>query len=333
MKILFIGNLDSSFERRDYEMLREAFDVKPVSFPSAHDYLDFIKSCLRLPSGIIWCDVVFAWFAGLHTAIATVLAKVFGKKIVVVTGGWDVENMPEIDYGAYCHPIEKIICGFVFHHADVLLPFSSYAKQRLLSLWKPKCRCVHVDLFCDTEKYYIRGGKNRMVLTVAQVKRNNLKRKGLINFVKTARYLKDVKFVIVGKWMDGSIRYLMRIAPANVEFKGYLPENELIEMYQKAKVYCQLSYQEGEGAGGALGEAMACGCIPVVTYEAKALRETIGRYGFYTHYGSIIETAENVRKALETQNDFSKKVREQVKKFSKEKRLRKIKKIMEELVR
>jgi len=292
-------------------MLKEEFTVEAISFPPAHDYLNFLKSCIRLPSKIIWCDVVFAWFAGLHTAVATILAKIFGKRIVVVTGGWDVENMPEIDYGAYCHPVERIICGFVFHHADMLLPFSSYAKQKLLTLWKPKAKCVKVDLYCDTKKFYPQGKKENIVLTVGQVKENNLKRKGLENFVMAAKYLPDVKFILVGKFIDDSINYLRSIAPNNVEFTGFLPEEDLIKLYQKAKVYCQLSYQEGEGAGGAVGEAMACECIP---------------------YGDHKKTAEIIREALNAPDEMGKKARERiVKLFPPERRKKELKEIMEKI--
>ena len=72
-----------------------------------------------------------------------------------------------------------------------------------------------------------------------------------------------MKFVVVGPHHDNSIRKLKSIASGNVKFTGFVPDEELIKYYQKAKVYCQLSRYEG--LLNALCEAMLCACVPVGT--------------------------------------------------------------------
>ena len=313
MKVLFVGNKEVGFEKRDYEILKKHFDV---------------ETSLRK---ILSSDVIFSWFAGKNSAIALAIAKILRKKIIVVVGGWDVENMPEIDYGAFAHPIEKIVARYILNHADLLLPFSDYAVKKLKKV-KPKAPYKKVELYCDTNKFHPGGKKENIVLTVGQVKQNNLKRKGLKNFVRVAKYLPDVKFILVGEWMDNSINYLRSIAAPNVKFTGFLPEEELIKLYQKAKVYCQLSYQEGEGAGGAVGEAMASGCIPVVSDKAVALKETVGNAGFYAPYGDHRKTVETIRMALQSPDELGEKARERmVKMYPMEKREKMLKEIIEEM--
>ena len=330
MKVLFIGNTEYGFEKRDYEILKKHFDIESIDIPSLSP-ISLIKSLTKMLKKISSSDIIFSWFAGRNSAIAITLSKILKKKSIVVIGGWDVENMPEIDYGAFAHPIEKLIVKYVLNHADLLLPFSNYAVEKLEEI-NPKAPYIKVDLYCDTEKFHPKGKKENIVLTVGQVKQNNLKRKGLENFVKAAQYLPDIKFILVGKWIDDSINYLKSIAPPNVEFTGFIREEELIKLYQKAKVYCQLSYQEGEGAGGAVGEAMASGCIPVVSDKAVALKDTVGDCGFYAPYGDHKKTAEIIKKALQAPDELGKKARERmVKLFSPEKREKKLKEIIERL--
>ena len=64
-------------------------------------------------------------------------------------------------------------------------------------------------------------------------------------------------------------------------------------------MYCQLSYRESFGV--ALLEAMALGCIPVVTKNG-ALPEVVGDVGFYVEYGDVNKTADAISKALKSNN-------------------------------
>ena len=122
-----------------------------------------------------------------------------------------------------------------------------------------------------------------MILTVAYVSKDTIKRKGLETFVKAAKYLPNLKFVVVGPHYDNFIRKLKSIASGNVKSTGFVPDEELIEYYQKAKVYCQLSkYEETPNA---LCEAMLCECVPAGTRYC-GIPTAIGDTGFYVPYGN-----------------------------------------------
>jgi glycosyltransferase involved in cell wall biosynthesis len=74
-----------------------------------------------------------------------------------------------------------------------------------------------------------------------------------------------------------------------------VPYATLISALKTAKVYCQLSYTESFCV--AVLEAMACGCIPVVT-DRDALPEVVGDVGFIVPYGDVEKTREAILSAL-----------------------------------
>jgi glycosyltransferase involved in cell wall biosynthesis len=121
-----------------------------------------------------------------------------------------------------------------------------------------------------------RGSRARIALTVGNVDRPNLDRKGHEPFVRTAALMPNVNFVLAGAWKDDAIDYLRSIATPNVTFTGWLSNQALCDYYRKASVYVQASLHEGFGLS--VAEAMLAGCIPVVT-TAGALPEVVGECG------------------------------------------------------
>jgi glycosyltransferase involved in cell wall biosynthesis len=129
---------------------------------------------------------------------------------------------------------------------------------------------------------------------------------------------------------DDAKLYLEQISPKNVEFTGFLPDDEILNYYQRAKVYCQLSYREGLPT--ALCEAMLCECIPVGS-KAAGVMAAIGDTGFYVEYGDEKGTADVIRKALDLKNELGKKARERIKNsFPEKKRTDKLKNLILEMV-
>jgi glycosyltransferase involved in cell wall biosynthesis len=137
--------------------------------------------------------------------------------------------------------------------------------------------------------------RERMALTVGNVDRANLRRKGHELFVRAAALLPDVEFVLVGAWKDDAIDYLCRIATPNVTFTGRVGDEELLDFYRRASVYVQPSAHEGFGMS--VAEAMLAGCIPVTT-EAGALSEVTGDCAVRIESSRPDSVAEAVEKAL-----------------------------------
>ncbi len=152
--------------------------------------------------------------------------------------------------------------------------------------------------------------------------------KGHQPFVEAARHLPDVRFVFVGKWHDDAIEHLRGLAPENVEFTGWLSDEQLQEMYRRASVYVQASRHEGFGL--AVAEAMLAGCVPVVT-NVTAMPEVVDGAGVLIPSQDPATVAEGVRRALALGPDAHRAARERILgEFPVELRRRRIQRVVRE---
>ncbi len=309
IRILFVYQYMSSFINRDLEILKRYFDVKEFRISNLRP-LNILKLLLNTAC----VDLVYTWFADVYAFFSVLFSMLLRKKSLVVVGGYDVAYIPEISYGLLLSRLKRVIVKFVLRHASIVLPVSKSTAMEMLRVTRPKkFKIVYNGV--DTDKFKPSGEKEDLVITVAIINELTIKKKGLDTFVKTASFLPETKFVLIGKY-DDSIQHLKKIAGPNVIFTGFLQEEALLDYYRRAKVYCQLSAHESFGV--ALAEAMACACVPVVT-DRYALPEVVGDTGFYVPYNDPKATAEAIRKALKSnkgrsarkrvQKQFSMKVR------------------------
>ncbi|AGB04672.1 glycosyltransferase [Aciduliprofundum sp. MAR08-339] len=319
IRIAFFGELSQTFTKRDYDILKKHYYLEVLQPPKTKK--EWMKYPKRVKDIVKRNDVVFGWFAGWHTLPAVYYARKYGKKSIIVVGGYDAACEPEINYGAFSNLKEKIPAKYVLEHADLLLAVSQFTKNEIMKRVGPRDVLV-VYNGVDVDKFKLSVSKDRkLVITVASAK-NDLRRikvKGLDTFVKAAKYLPDTKFLVIG--VDGSARkYLENIAPKNVEIIGYISRDEdLVNWLQRAKVICQLSYYEAFGLAPA--EGMACGCIPVVTKDKSGMSEFVREVGFYVPYGDPKATADAIKKAVEAPLEWGLRAREIIEKeFSIKKR-------------
>ena len=327
MRVLVVYYAEkSTFIQRDIDILSKHFDVDEISIRKARDIITLAKKVKN-------SDVVFVWFAGKHAGISVLLAKLFGKKSVVVVGGYDVVNMPEINYGLWYSGsfFDKLLCRYSIKNANYIIVVSKTHEKDMLKIAKPKKWSVVYNgvpnNFCKGDM----GEKEKILLTVGALKISNIKRKGIGSFVSIAKYFPDYDFLVVGKHIDDAYKLLKKTAPQNVKFLGYLSDGELVNIYKKASVYVQLSAHEAFGVS--VVEAMQCGCIPVVTNRG-ALPEVVGDAGVIVEYGNIKSIVEGIKKALELskKKEFVDKVIERGRYFTLEKREKELLKIMREIL-
>jgi len=101
-----------------------------------------------------------------------------------------------------------------------------------------------------------------------------------------------------------------------VIFPGYVPDQELELLYQKARAYIFPSFYEGFGLPPL--EAMAKGC-PVVSSDRSSLPEILGDAALYFNPDSISSMVEQVKKVLvddDLRTELINKGRQQVKLYS-----------------
>jgi len=226
------------------------------------------------------------------------LAKLQKKPSLLVIGGYDLANLPEIGYGNQRGGLKKWVSRWSIHLATTLVTNSYYSQteaEKNIGIQKDRVQVVYhgvADPFGELPKH-----KENLVLTVGNVDKANLKRKGHELFVRTAALMPDTPFVLVGAWKDSSIDFLRSLAAPNVLFTGRVSDEELLDYYQRAAIYMQLSQHEGFGMS--VAEAMLAGCIPIIT-QAGSLPEVVGDTGFYVEDlrpESIRKTIENALRA------------------------------------
>jgi len=310
--ILFIYCNFSTFVKKDYEILKEKYNVI-----SLHATKNLLKTIFKLLWNTRKVDLVFIWFAGWHAFLAVLFAKIFRKKSIVIVGGYDAACVPQINYGVFCSWWRGRLAKFVYKHVDLILAGSNYLRKEI----EKRTSTRNLTVLYPGVNHFLAKSKGRKEQLVVSVGTSKIKNVDTI--VETATHLPKVKFLIIGK--NGTL-FFTKIPP-NVKFIGYLPHERVIKYLQKAKVYLQISSFEGMGIS--LIEAMFCGCIPVVT-GVGGQPEAVGEAGFYVPLKNPIATAKAIRSALKKRN--GKEVRERAKKLlTLKKRARRLYKLLDSL--
>ena len=290
-RVAFVASGDSTFVQRDRSILQDAFRLRNVEWNGK-------RSIPHLAWAVLRSDVTFAWFALDHAYGACRLAEIFGRKSIVVVGGVDVARVPELGYGAHLDPRMGSRSRYALAHSDrVLVVHDSLREEIAQNTGIRRSEIVTVPLGFDTQFFAGDGRPRDTVLTVGFVTDVNIRRKGLDTFVEAAGRLPDLPFVLVGAKPSAATDRLKAAAPPNVEFLPPLEPQVLREEYRRARVYVQASLYEG--LPSALGEAMACGCVPVGTRVA-GIPDLIGDTGFYVPERDPDATAAGIREAYES---------------------------------
>jgi len=329
-KICFVGNPLDTFIKNDCESLKNIFEINITDPPKT--IAKWLKFIIILSKNVRKSDLTYCWFAGWHSAFAVFFSMLFGKKSIVIVGGWDAAYLPELNYGAFMSFKNRIPVKFVYKHVDRILVVAPFLKDDIVRNAKIKgenIECIPTGYNIDYWKP--KGKKDEIVLTVALASDiQRVKLKGLDTFVRAAKHIKDVKFIVIGVRGEAK-KYLESFAPKNnVELIESLPQNKILRYYQKAKVFCLLSFREG--LPNVLCESMLCECIPIGT-KINGVKAAIGDTGFYVDYGNEKETADIIKKALSQEDDVGKEARERIKKlFNNEKREEGLQRLVSKMV-
>ena len=303
-RILYVHSRKASFVAMDREILTERFEVEDLYQPGRWPHP------LRVLRGVLRADLVFGWFASWHTFFPITLAWLLRKPSVLVIGGFDTANMPDIGYGHQRGGLRKLASRWIFRRATRLVTNSDYSLTEIeRNTPVPPSRVTVLPHGVPDRLGDVSAPKDRMALTVGAIDHGTLVQKGQLAFVQAARELPDVAFVAAGKWLDDAIEQLRAQAGANVKFTGWLSDEELLALYRRTRVYVQASRHEGFGL--AVAEAMLAGCVPVVM-NATAMPEVVSDAGVLIESQRPRDVAEGVRRALELGPDAARRARERI---------------------
>jgi glycosyltransferase involved in cell wall biosynthesis len=303
-RVLFVHNSKASFVAIDRAILAERYEVEDLYQPGRW------PNPIAVIGGVARADVVFGWFASWHTFFPITLAWLLRKPSVMIVGGFDTANMPDIGYGYQQGGLRRAASRWIMRRASRLATNSQYSLseiERNTSIPRSRVRVIHhgvPDPFRAEP-----AAKEREALTVGAVNQSTLVQKGQVPFVEAAAELPDVRFTLAGKWLDGSVEELRARAGDNVSFTGWLSDDELHAAYRRAAVYVQASRHEGFGL--AVAEAMLAGCIPVVT-NVTAMPEVVDDAGVLIGSTEPARVAEGIRRALDLGPDAARRARERI---------------------
>lgn len=179
------------------------------------------------------------------------------------------------------------------NYSDIIAANSGWMARRIEKLVKKKVEVLYPPV--NLIECYNDGKKENIIANIGAIVED--KRQDHVIYV--AKYLRNVKFVIIGRIQQYSYyERLVKEAPDNVIFLTNASEYEKREVLCKAKVI--LHTKEDEPFGIAIVEGMSAGAIPVVHKSGGAWEDIIdkGKYGF--GYEKIEELPEVLKQALDT---------------------------------
>jgi hypothetical protein len=266
-KITVIGSISQSpFIQTDIDILSENYNVYPVNIYGNlvntklgrfNQYINLISTTLfNIIPTIYKSDIVYIWFGDVHALVPIITCKLLHKKSIVSIGGYEVSNMPEINYGMMRSPlsIRAKICKWVMHNADMCIaPSISYYIKSL-----PYVNSVLYSPDCIINYQYNENiKKQNIILMVGSATHGNYLLKGIPLYNKIAGQL-NIPCYLIGSY-DEDIKNKYH----NIKYLGSLSHNEVMQWMNKSKIYCQLSATESFGVS--ILESIINGCIPVTT--------------------------------------------------------------------
>jgi glycosyltransferase involved in cell wall biosynthesis len=304
-RVLYVHSRTASFVAMDRAILAEQHEIEDLYQPGR------LPHPLRVTRGVLRADLVLGWFASWHTFFPITLAWLLRKPSVMIVGGFDTANMPDIGYGYQQGGLRRWASRWIMRRATRLITHSRYSLSEIEHNTPiPPERVTALHLGVPDPFGEAAADRERMALTVGAIDSTTLVQKGQLAFVEAARELPDVRFVFAGRWLDdGAVKSLRAAAPGNVELTGWLSDAELHERFRRAAVYVQASRHEGFGL--AVAEAMLAGCVPVVM-DVTAMPEVVGDAGVLISSQRPEAVAEGVRRALELSPETGARARERI---------------------
>jgi len=264
--------------------------------------IDFVEAPLAMLNSYYYSENKFA---PLISSVQTPLSEIVGKK--------NLFSDKKLIYA-----LEKKI----LKNSDKIVTASNYSKEFIVNKYfKIKNEnIITINQGINTDKFKpIKSIKlinePNLILFIGRIE----PRKGLKVLIQAIPLIKQkTKIIVISENLDQNTPYHKEIMELikknsikNIDFLGFLPEENLIEVYNKADLIVEPSFSES--ACYVLIEAMACS-KPVIASNIGGMKE-ISLKELQFQSGNYIELAEKINFLLEnkkTLNKLGKKSREKI---------------------
>lgn len=258
-RILVVSpRLVASFVKQDCALLSGSFETHLLPIRS-------VTSLFRLYSELKRADAVLVWFLGRHAIPTIVLARVLNVPVVSVIGGFEVAWEADISYGVRPGSVQDSVLRWMLRKSDSIITVSEFSRELARSrVPELASRMELIHNAVDTSRFDFAPNIERSgILCVATLSAHSIRVKNLERFRMIAEAMPDTHFTLVGPLLDSESDSYRQRLPENVKWTGQLLGDDLVRAYQSSSVYLLISRHESFSV--ALAEAMACGCVPVVS--------------------------------------------------------------------
>lgn len=305
-KIVFCGMVGSPFIQQDLELLQQYYDVIPINLNkiqrSKKDFVIYIWSDIyRVYTSLKKSNIIYIWFVDVHTFPFLILSKLLHKKSIILVGGWEVASYPEINYGNQLNSWRGAVTRWCLRNSDIVIVPSNAYKEITLSI-EPRSNICIVPMAIDKSlcEHPLPEKSDTIITALFMLKFTTSVLKGIPTFKSASEQV-----------------------PYNCVIYEGIKHSTLMDRLREAKVYCQLSYTESFGVTNL--EAMACGCVPIVT-DRDALPEIVDGVGIIVPYGDVNATITAMYNAMRMDGNLA---RERSKLFIREERIKMLSKVIE----
>jgi hypothetical protein len=327
-KIFFAGDMRSPFIQGDAELLKEYCDVFIFNTPTKKtDFPIYLFKCFQQILNIRKSDLVWIWFADYPAVPLIIISKILNKPVVVNIGGFEVSGITEINYGNQLKLIRGWSSRWILRNAtELIVPSPAYNIKTLkvgigIKLMDNTFELPEDDYYF--ENYYLTHTMAHITTIPNRVDTKTCdiplpEKENLAVTAVCSKHAYDYKGIPIFKRVSGMVPYETKILE-------HLPRKEYEDYLKRAKVYCQLSRDETFGIS--LVEAMAYGCVPVVS-DKGALPWIVEKTGVVVPYGDPVSTAEAIEKAMTMDGQAA---RDRARYFGREKKQEAVRQLIKEL--
>ncbi|MCB0178682.1 MAG: glycosyltransferase family 4 protein [Anaerolineae bacterium] len=213
-------------------------------------------------------DLIHAFWADEPGLAAALAAQIIRRPLVVRLGGWDLTNLPHIEYGAQRILSRRLMVGYALRKAAAIQANSAYQIRQGERLGLPAHKLVYIPAGVDIETFRPVGDERSpgppvlvQAASLIPVKNQAL----LLEIVQ--RVVQDCPTATLHLAGRGPLEYQLQgqadrlNITQNVVWHKKIAYPQMPGLYGDSHLYIQTSWHESQGM--AVLEAMACG-LPVV---------------------------------------------------------------------
>jgi glycosyltransferase involved in cell wall biosynthesis len=254
-------------------------------------------------------DIFIIQFAGYHSLLPCLFARLTGKKSIIISGGTDCVSFPNLGYGNFNRPFLRSFTRWSYLLCTAIAPkheslwYTGYnydSKEPAfqgIRAFVPELKEKHTAIpngyDCSVWKAdpsEERRPNHFITVSGAFEYPFQVQLKGIDLILQTAPHFPDCHFTILGvpEWKK------LDIQSSNVTVCPPVENSQLPKLFSSYAFYIQLSM--AEGFPNALCEAMLCGCTPIVS-NVFSMPEIVQDIGFILHHRNSTEFRELLEQA------------------------------------